>query len=147
LTNIEYWPRVVRNPAQSQTLPPQVEIWCQKCQENNTTTSMRPPYSTAKSKWPVDRKPKWTRGNPARYIEPKLKCLNCASGTQWPWKGFIPVSPEIPSIDMDELRHWGQMHSYMAVDYAIKIRAARPPMPRTRGVQAKPGFGRVRAYR
>jgi hypothetical protein len=33
---------------------------------------------------------------------------------------FIPINPEIPSIDMDELRHWGKVHSYMTTDYAIK---------------------------
>lgn len=146
LSNRGSWARLVRNPIESQALPLQVEIWCQKCQEN-TIISPRSQYSIAGSKWPMDKEPKWTAGEPAKYIEPKPICLKCTSGIKWPWKRFIPVNPEIPSIDMDELRHWGKVHSFMTTEYAIKVLAARRPMPRTRNVQAKPGFGRTRAYR
>ena len=140
----QHWKRLVREAADNAGFPPVIEIWCQICRED-TKIWKRSPYATPGNQQCVDRFPRWTKGEPAKYIEPKPRCSNCTPGTVWPWKRFIPVDPRIPSIDMDELRTWAQKHAYMDTNYLISALAARKPIPRQRVGQAKPGQGRQRS--
>lgn len=141
------WKRLVRDVADNAGFPPPlIEKWCQKCRED-TKFSKRSPYATSGDQYFVHRFPRWTKGKPAKYIEPKPRCLNCTSGSVWPWIRLIPVNPSILSIDMDELRTWAQKHVYMDTNYLITALAARKPMPRQRVVQAKPRQRRRRSKR
>lgn len=56
------------------------------------------------------QEPKWTPGDPTKYIESKPKYLKYNGlGT----KSFFPINPEIPSIDGNNPWHWEKVHSYI----------------------------------
>jgi len=130
------WKRLVRDTPETAGLPTVVEIWCRECHEATSLPS-NSPYSSSEYAYGIDRTPQWTKGELAKYIEPKPRCCNCKTGVHWPWKRFIPVDPSIRSLDTDALRTWGKKHAYMDTDYAIKTLAARKPMNRNRTKQSK----------
>ena len=89
------------------------------------------------------QEPKWTLGDPTKYIEPEHKYLKY-NGLGI--KRFFPINPEIPSIDGNNPGHWEKVHSYMTTNYAREVLAAYLSVPRTRDVQEKPRFYRVSTY-
>lgn len=137
------WRRLIREAPENDDLDLELEIWCQRCKEN-TRISPKSPYSKG-GLWPVDSSPSWTKGQRAKYIEVKPKCLNCAEvegDGKWLWKRFVPVNDEIPSLDMDQLRKWAKRHSFLSLDVVIDRLDALRAMPRDRVQQNKPGFGK-----
>lgn len=110
------WKRLILDTSDYEESMHEVEIWCQRYKEN-TVIGKRSPYNYGE-RYHIDKFPNWTKGQPAKYLEVKPKCLNCAK-EEWPWKRFIPVEG-IPSIDMDHLRRWANRNSFLSLDTAIQ---------------------------
>ena len=84
------WKRLICEAADNADFPSAVEIWCQIYHED-TKISKLSPYAPG-DRHCVDRFSYWTKEEPAKYVRPKPRCLNCTPGTVWPWKRFIPIA-------------------------------------------------------
>ena len=86
----EDWRNGTRDPKDCEgKLSEPVENWCIRCTENTKLSGDRTRY--------VDESPRWTVGDPPKYVERRPICLNCRSEGR-PSGRFVPVDTTIPSI-------------------------------------------------
>ena len=86
----EDWRDGIRAPKDCKgKLSEPVESWCINCTENTKLSGDRTRC--------VDESPRWTMGDPPKYVERQPICLNCRSEGR-SGSRFIPVDITIPSI-------------------------------------------------
>jgi hypothetical protein len=84
------WRETIRDPKDCEgKLSQPVESWCIICKENTQLLGDRTRY--------LDEVPRWTIGDPAKYVERRPMCLNCQSEGRPGTARFVPVDA-IPSI-------------------------------------------------
>jgi hypothetical protein len=84
------WQRCVRTKDMCKDLPTVVKSWCIECKERSKVSGGGSVYD--------DMDPKWTIGEPAKYIERRPNCLRCGVGSR-----FIPMDVNVPSINTQSL--------------------------------------------
>lgn len=129
-----HWKMLIREPSDTKELPDKVAIWCQVYHEN-TKVPEEHVFASDQSEWPIDHSPRWTKGEPPKYIERQARCWNCKPGQQKSSKSlktscrFIPVDSGTLSIEYRELHKWVEKHAFMDIDYMVKAVVAKAPMP------------------
>ena len=111
---------LIRSEEECSDLPKVLKIWCQRCLEKTKTSAL----NGGGNIW-LDTDTRWTKGNPAKYIERIPICLNCPTKAR-----FITVDPNIPSIPLQMLERFESQYAYMDDEYLISLLAVRAPSPR-----------------
>ena len=82
-----------------------VESWCIHCNESTKLKGDRTLY--------LDEIPRWTIGDPPKYVERRPQCLNCLSEGRPGSARFVPVDATIPSIYKKRIssfeKNWGKL--------------------------------------
>lgn len=87
----EDWRETIRDPKDCEgKLSQPLESWCIICKENTQLLGDRTRY--------LDEVPRWTIGDPPKYVERRPICLNCQSEGRPGTARFVPVDATIPSI-------------------------------------------------
>ena len=114
-------------------LPTEVITWCYHCLEN---TRLKTGEATYK-----DKSPEWLVGEPARYIERRVKCAICIANGKSGDTRFVPVNDAIPSVDakrVAELREiWGNLSEEVRADVVGSVPSATR-IPRRKGMPVHP---------
>ena len=142
--------RLVRETADNAGSPPVIEIWCQIHRED-TTISKRSPYATPGDQHCMDRLPRWTNGKPAKYIEAKPRCLNCTSGTVWPWETIYSARLEDPVYRHGRTSYLGTetcLHGYeITHSVRLPLGSLYPDSASNKQSQAKGDSDHARSHR
>ncbi|KZF25554.1 hypothetical protein L228DRAFT_266020 [Xylona heveae TC161] len=112
------WRRLMRDKDECVGLPMQIESWCWKCHE---ATELSP--RLGKGNKLLDKNPRWTIGDPPKYITRAPQCYNCHTENT----RFIPIDDRIQSIRVQQLGRFEKEFSFIDDNsYLAKMLGARP---------------------
>jgi len=121
----EDWRDSIRDPKDCEgKLSQPVESWCIQCTEYTKLTGGRTRY--------VDESPRWTLGDPPKYVERRPECLNCVSEGRAGTARFIPVDVTIPSIYKKRVstfeENWGNLQEDVKAEVlGVELASSKKP--------------------
>jgi len=121
----EDWQGCIRDPKDCKgKLSQPVESWCIHCKESTKLTGDRTRC--------IDKTPRWTLGDPPKYVERQPRCLNCLSEGRPSPARFIPVDATIPSIYKAKLstfeKNWGNLpEDVKAQALGVELKSSKTP--------------------
>jgi hypothetical protein len=120
----ENWRDGIRDPKDCEgKLSKSVESWCIHCTENTKLSGGRTRC--------VDESPRWTLGDPPKYVERRPACLNCLSEGRSRGARFVPVDVTIPSIYKKRIstfeENFGSLGDTKAEALAVEPKSSRKP--------------------
>jgi hypothetical protein len=114
-----------------------VESWCIYCKKSTKLKGDRTRY--------VDKTPRWTLGDPPKYVEHRPQCLNCPSEGRPGSARFVPVDATIPSVYKARLstfeKDWGRLQE----DIKAEALGVEPKSSKTPRAPAGPRPSRAKA--
>ena len=130
----EDWRDGIRDPKDCEgKLSKSVESWCIHCTENTKLSGGRTRC--------VDESPRWTLGDPPKYVERRPACLNCLSEGRPRGARFVPVDVTIPSIYKKRISTFEENFGSLEEDTKAEALAVEPKSskkPRTsKTIQSK----------
>jgi hypothetical protein len=134
----EDWRGGIRDPKDCEgTLSQPVESWCIHCTERTKLKGDRTRY--------VDESPRWTKGEPPKYVERRPLCLNFLAEGRPGTARFVSVDTKIPSIYKKRVstfeKHWWNLQEGVKAD-VLGTEAKSSTKPRA---PALPSLSRAKA--
>lgn len=81
----------------------------------------------------MDESPRWTLGDPPKYVERRPACLNCPSEDRPCSARFVPVDATIPSVYKKKVstfgKNWGKLQEDIEAE-ALGLMAKSTKRPR-----------------
>jgi hypothetical protein len=116
----EDWRDGIRDPKdyEEEKLSKSVESWCIHCTENTKLSGGRTRC--------VDERPRWTLGDPPKYVERRPACLNCLSEGRPRGARFVPVDVTIPSIYKKRISTFEENFGSLEEDTKAEVLAVEP---------------------
>ena len=135
----EDWRKSIRDPKDHEgELSQPVESWCIHCTESTKLKGGRTRY--------VDESPRWTLGDPPKYVERRPECLNCVSEGRAGTARFVPDNATIPSIYKKRVsafeENWGKLQE----DVKAEVLGIEPASSKKPRVSLRPSRKKALGY-
>jgi hypothetical protein len=121
----EDWRSSIRDPKDCEgKLSQPVESWCINCTRSTKLTGNRTRL--------VDKSPRWTLGDPPKYVERRPRCLNCLSEGRPGTARFVPVGVTIPSTYRTRVstfeKNWGKLQEDTKAEVlGLELKSSKTP--------------------